>query len=61
MVTMTCHGPILNDNEAMASGKVLKYLPGLRDITFMSKMSAEVQISQNTIFYCISQVTRVPL
>ena len=30
-VGMARHGPILNDNEAMGSGKVSKYLPGLRD------------------------------
>ena len=31
VVAMACHGPILNNNEAMGSGKVFKYLPGLRD------------------------------
>ena len=31
VVAVARHGPILNDNEAMVSGKVFKYLPGLRD------------------------------
>ena len=30
-VAVARHGPILKDNEAMGSGKVFKYLPGLRD------------------------------
>ena len=39
-VAMARHGPILKDNEATGSGKVFKYLPGLRDIIFISKMAA---------------------
>ena len=30
-VAVARHGPILKDNEATGSGKVFKYLPGLRD------------------------------
>ena len=40
VVAMARHGPILQDNEATGSGKVFKYLPGLRDIIFISKMAA---------------------
>ena len=37
-VAVARHGPILKDNEAMSSGKVFKYLPGLRDTITNSKM-----------------------
>ena len=47
---MDRHGPILKDNEAMGSGKVSKYLPGLQDTIENTKMAAKVQKSQNTIF-----------
>ena len=33
VVAMARHGPILKDSEATGSGKVFRYLPGLRDIT----------------------------
>ena len=52
-VAMARHGPILKDNEAMGSGKVFKYLPGLRDTTKNSKMAAKAQKSKNTVFYNI--------
>ena len=48
---MARHGPILKDNEAMGSGKVFKYLPGLRDTIKKSKIAAKVQKSKNTVFY----------
>ena len=47
-VAMARHGLILNDNEATGSGKVFKYLPGLRDITFLSKMTATIQKYKHT-------------
>ena len=52
-VAMARHGPILKDNEATGSGKVFKYLPGLRDTTKKSKMAAKAQKSKNTVFYRI--------
>ena len=58
-VAMARHGPILNDNEAMGSRKVSKYLPGLRDTITKSKIPAEVQqIPKHRIshyFYIIPQ------
>ena len=42
-VPMARHGLILKDNEAMGSGKVFKYLPGLRDVIFVSKIIAKVK------------------
>ena len=53
-VAMARHGPILNDNEAMGSGKVSKYLQGLRDTIKNSKMPAKVQKSPHPVFYSIS-------
>ena len=53
MVAMARHGSILNDNEDMGSGKVFQYLPGLRDIIFISKMTAKVQTYKNTVNYGI--------
>ena len=52
-VAMARHGPVLKDNEATGSGKVFKYLPGLRDIIKKSKMAAKVQKPKNTAFYRI--------
>ena len=49
-VAMARHGPILKDNEATGSGKVFRYLPGLRDTIKKSKMAAKVKKSQNTVF-----------
>ena len=46
-VAMARHGPILKDNEATGSGKVFKYLPGLRDTIKKSKMAAKVQKYRN--------------
>ena len=53
VVAMARHGPILKDNEATGSGKVFRYLPGLRDTIKKSKMAAKVQKSKTpyiTIF-----------
>ena len=52
-VAMARNGLILWENEATGSRKVFKYLPGLRDTIKKSKMPAEVQQSQNTVFYRI--------
>ncbi len=46
-VAVARRGPILNDNEAMGSGKVFKYLPGLWDTIRNSKNVAEVQKCKN--------------
>ena len=43
VVAMAPHGPILNDNEAMGSGKVFKYLRSLQDTIKTSKMAAKAQ------------------
>ena len=43
VVTMDRHGLILNDNEATWSGKVSKYLPGLRDTQKKTNMTAQVK------------------
>ena len=59
-VAMARHGPILNDNEAMGSGKVFKYLPGLRDTIKKSKTATEYKQSPNIIFYHIF-IVRVTL
>ena len=56
VVAMARHGPILKDNEATGSGKVFKYLPGLRDTTKKSKMAAKAQKSKNTVFYRIFNI-----
>ena len=50
-VAMARHGLISNDNEATGSGKVFKYLPGLQDIIFISKIAAKVPKSGNAVFY----------
>ena len=42
-VPMARHGLILKDNEAMGSGKVFKYLPGLRDTIFISKCPPKIK------------------
>ena len=52
-VAMARHGPILKDNEATGSGKVFKYLPGLRDTIKNSKNTAKVQKVQKPVFYRI--------
>ena len=50
-VAVARHGLISKDNEATGSGKVFKYLPGLRDTIKKSKMPAEVQqIPKHRIF-----------
>ena len=54
-VAVARHGPILNDNEAMGSGKTFKYLRGLRDTIQNSKMAAKVPKTQNPVFYRIFQ------
>ena len=41
-VAMARHGPILKDNEATGARKVSRYLPGLRDIIFISKVTESV-------------------
>ena len=46
MVAMARHGPIFNDSEAMGSGKVSKYLQGLRDTITKSKIAAKVNKNQ---------------
>ena len=56
VVAMARHGPILKDNEATGSGKVFKYLPGLRDTIKKSKIAAKVQKSKNTAFYRIFNI-----
>ena len=43
VVAMARHGPILKDNEATGSRKVLKYLTGHRDGKQKSKIAAKVQ------------------
>ena len=53
VVAMARHGPILNDNEAMGSGQIFKYLPGLQDTTQKYKMAAKAPESQNAAFYRI--------
>ena len=53
VVAMARHGSILKDNEATGSGKVFRYLPGLRDTINTSKMAAKVQKSKNAVFYRI--------
>ena len=62
VVAMARHGPILNDNEAMGSGKVFKYLPGLRDtITKIRKGPAKSQnpkIPRVTIY---SYIDKLPI
>ncbi len=45
-VGMDWHGLTLRENEAAGSGKVFKYVPGLRDTIFISKMPAEGQTSK---------------
>ena len=52
-VGMDRHGLILRENEATGSGKVFKYLPGLRDTIFISKIAAKVQTYTNTVNYGI--------
>ena len=52
-VPMARHGLIFNDNEAMCTRKVFKYLPGLRDTIKKIKMVAKVQKSPNAVFYRI--------
>ncbi len=49
-VAVAHHRPILGDNKAMGSGKVPKYLPGLRDTIKVSKMAAEVKKLENSHF-----------
>ena len=52
-VAMARYGLILWENGATGSGKVSKYLPGLRDANKNSKMAAKVQKSKNPVFYRI--------
>ena len=52
-VAVARHGPILKDNEATGSGKVFKYLPGLRDAQTNSKNAAKVKKNKNPGFYRI--------
>ena len=52
-VAVDRHGLILWENEATGSGKVFRYLPGLRDTIKKSKLYAKVQKSKNTAFYRI--------
>ncbi len=49
-VAVARHGLILWENEATGSRKVSRYLPGLWDARFLSKMSAEIPKSQNPEF-----------
>ena len=51
VVAMARHGPISKDNEATGSGKVFRYLPGLRDTIKKSKIAAKVPKCKNTVFY----------
>ncbi len=44
------HGPVLNDNDAKGSGKVFKYLPGLRDAIKTSTIATNVQTSKRVDF-----------
>ena len=55
-VPVARHGLILWENEATGSRKVSKYLPGLWDAIFLSKMSAEIPKSKNPGFPYIYQV-----
>ena len=52
-VAVARHWPILNDNEAMVSGKVFKYLPGLRDTIGESKMPAEIPKIPKTHYFTL--------
>ena len=52
-VPMARHGLILKDNEAMGSGKVFKYLPGLRDIICISKIAADVRKTHKLLYFYI--------
>ena len=46
-VPVARHGLILWENEATGSRKVSRYLPGLWDTIFLSKMSAEIPKPKN--------------
>ena len=52
-VAMARHGPILKDNEATGSGKVFKYLPGLRDANKKSKNAAKVGKKQKITYFTV--------
>ena len=52
-VAMNHHGLILRENEATGSRKVFKYLPGLRDTIFISKIAAADKKTTNPVFYRI--------
>ena len=63
-IPMARHGLILKDNEAMGSGKVFKYLPGLRDVIFISKRYRKSKKNKNTkthIYYHILAQLYMPL
>ncbi len=49
-VAMDRRGLILCENQATGSGKVFRYLPGLRDTIKTSKMDAKVKKTRNTLF-----------
>ena len=49
MVAMARHGLILNDNEATGSGKVSKYLPGLRASSVTANCGDQAQITVRNI------------
>ena len=44
-VAVDRHGLILWENEATGSGKVFKYLPGLRDTIKKSKIAEQVHLN----------------
>ena len=52
-VPVARHGLILWENEATGSRKVSRYLPGLWDAIFLSKMSAEIQKSEHKIVFSV--------
>ena len=52
-VALARYGLIFNHNEATGSRKVCRYLPGLRDTIFISKMAAKVPKSKNPANYHI--------
>ena len=52
VVAMARHGPILKDNEATGSGKVFRYLPGLRDTIKNRKWPAKSQ-NPKTLYFTV--------
>ena len=57
-VAMDRHGLILWENDATGSRKGFRYLLGLRDAIFLSKMASETQKSKNPEFFRIFTYSR---